>query len=297
MTLRTTSIIGLFVLAALAVDQTFAAEEPPRRRVLITNDNGIDDPKLVALARAFAVRADTWVVAPTGDRSGSGAYLTVTRLGRIEVSPRELGEGIKAFAVDGFPADCVVVALLGLMKDAPPDLVVAGINGGPNLGAEWMFSGTIGAARVAAFAGIPAMAVSGLDDDFPGSVEAVAGWVERLAWTDAVLRQQPGEYITVSVPRLAPDEISGPELTDRAPLIRIPELRLDEDQRIWRVTGRAETGLAPAAGSDESVYGSGSIAIVPMRVEEVDTKRLLQWRQRPPELPPWDGATEAEAEQ
>jgi hypothetical protein len=103
------------------------------RRVLITNDNGLDDPKIVALARAFAPQAETWVVAPLVDRSGSTRFLSVSRSGRLAAERRELGAGIRAFAVDGFPADCVLLALYGPMRDARPDLVVSGINGGPNL--------------------------------------------------------------------------------------------------------------------------------------------------------------------
>jgi 5'-nucleotidase len=116
--------------------------------VLITNDNGIEDVKIVELARAFSEIAETYVVAPLEDRSGSTHYLTVTQRGSFRVERRQIGKGIHAYAVDGFPADCVVLALTGIMKDSPPDLVISGINGGPNLGKDWLFSGTIGAARV-----------------------------------------------------------------------------------------------------------------------------------------------------
>ena len=91
--------------------------------------------------------------------------MTFPSKGGLEVERREIGEGIEAFAVDGTPGDCVALALTGLMTD-PPDLVISGINGGANVGAEWLFSGTIGAARVASL-GVPAVAVSGLDDDLP----------------------------------------------------------------------------------------------------------------------------------
>ena len=101
-------------------------------RVLITNDNGIEDPKIRALARAFSARSETWVVAPSRDQSGSGSYLSITRKGVLSVQSRDLGAGIVARAVDGYPADCVVLGVFGLMKDQPPELLVSGINGGPN---------------------------------------------------------------------------------------------------------------------------------------------------------------------
>ena len=170
-------LVSLAVL--ITISDAAASERVWPKRVLITNDNGIEDPKLVALVRAFAKTTETWVVAPSVDRSGSGSHLTVTRLGKLEVHRRDLGEGIRAFAVDGYPADCVALAILGIMRESPPDLVVSGINGGPNLGAEWMFSGTIGAARVAAFAGIPSMAISGIDDDVPGAIRAARECAQR----------------------------------------------------------------------------------------------------------------------
>jgi hypothetical protein len=150
------------------------------KRVLITNDNGIEDVKIVELARAFSRIAETYVVAPLEDRSGSTHYLTATQKGSLKVERRQIGKDIQAYAVDGFPADCVVLALTGIMKDNPPDLVISGINGGPNLGIDWLFSGTIGAARVASFAGFPSLAVSGLDDDMPEAVKA-ANHISQLA--------------------------------------------------------------------------------------------------------------------
>lgn len=288
------ALLCLAIAAPPAVAQVAPAELPARSdsvpawpaRVLITNDNGIDDPKIAALARAFAERAETWVVAPAEDRSGSGGYLTVTRVGVLEIEPRDLGPGVRAFAVDGFPADCVVLALLGLMRDEPPDLVVSGINGGANLGADWFGSGTVGAARIAALAGVPAIAVSGLDDDLPGAVDAAAEWVVRLAASDAVRNLAPPELLTVSLPRSAPGEIRGVRLTDRAPLRVVPRLAA-ESPTTWRVVGADELAPGPAAGSDEAVWREGYIAVVPMRADEVDLERLVLWRRYGVDLPEW----------
>lgn len=268
--------------AAPAVAQTDGDSFPTR--VLITNDNGIDDPKIAALARAFAARAEVWVVAPDGDRSGSGTYVVVTRMGALTAEPRDLGPDIRAFAVNGFPADCVLLAFLGLMKDSPPDLVVSGINGGPNLGSDWMFSGTVGAARVAALAGVPAIAVSGVDDDIPGAADAAAAWVARLAGNDLVRDLGPRGYLTVSIPAVPPAEIKGIRVTDRAPLELVPRLEAG-DQGMWFVTGTDTLAAAPsgdsdqAAGdSDQAAWDAGYIVLVPMRADEVDQQRLLRWQ-------------------
>jgi 5'-nucleotidase len=255
-------------------------------RVLLTNDNGIDDPKLVALARAFAQRAEVWVVAPNSDRSGSGAYLTVTRTGRLSVERRDLGEGITAYAVDGYPADCVVLALAGMMRTALPDLVVSGINGGENLGEAWLGSGTIGAARVAALAGIPAIAVSGLNDGLPGAVDAVVSWVVALAESPVVQNLQPLEYLTVSLPRIRPDSIRGIRVTDRAPLRMVPRMEARTSSE-WAIVGATDLGLALPANSDQRAWNDGYIAVVPMRADEVDLTRLADWQRLGVELPEW----------
>lgn len=255
-------------------------------RVLITNDNGIDDPKIIALARAFSHHSEVWVFAPAEDRSGSSNYLSMTTQGFLEVERREIGPGIQAFAVDGYPADCVLLALAGPLRESLPDLVVSGVNGGDNAGSDWMFSGTVGAARVAALAGIPSIAVSGLDDDIPGAVEATVNWVVRLAGSDLVRDLDPLGFLTVSLPRTAPDAIRGVRVTDRAPVMSAPRLQAD-GENLWRIVGVETLGTAAPIDSDRAALEQGYIAVVPMSVDEVDVERLARWRRDLTGLPAW----------
>jgi 5'-nucleotidase len=281
--------VALLSITAVAAAPQSARQATPSgfpARVLITNDNGIDDPKIVALARAFAPHAETWVIAPAADRSGSGSYLTVTRTGTLSTEQRDLGPGIRAFAVDGYPADCVVLGLLGIMRENPPDLVISGINGGANLGADWFGSGTVGAARIAAVAGIRAIAVSGLDDDLPGAVEAAVDWVVQLAGSAVIQMLEPPDYLTISMPRLPPDQIRGVRVADRAPLRVIPRLRA-EDATTWRVVGADELDTPTPADSDQALWEHGYIVVVPMRADEVDFERLVRWRREAVALPAW----------
>jgi 5'-nucleotidase len=257
-------------------------------RVLITNDNGIDDPKIIALAQAFAARTETWVVAPDRDRSGSGAYVSVTSTGELDLERVDLGQGIRAYAVDGYPGDCVLVALTGLMLDSPPDLVISGINGGANLGIAWIFSGTIGAARVAAIAGFPAMAVSGLDLDRSGALESAVDWVVRLASSPSVRNLNAGEYLTVSLPRSEPNEILGVKVTDRAPMLQRPVLHFDQESGRWQLRGMKAIGRSVPIDSDREANTAGFIAVVPMRVDEVHLERLTEWRRTGVDLPSWN---------
>jgi 5'-nucleotidase len=268
------------------------ADEPAPwpRRVLITNDNGLDDPKIVALARAFAAHTETWVVAPRDDRSGSTHFLSVSRTGGLRAVPRNLGPGIRAWAVDGYPADCVLLARYGLMRDALPDLVVSGINGGPNLAHDWLGSGTIGAARMAAYLGVPAIAVSGLDDDIPGAVEAATAWVVALAQSDAIRELSHGQYLTVSMPRIAPSAIAGVRLARRAGLlldIAFESVAAVNGQQ-WKlaITPRA---AATAPGRDAALYDARYIVIVPMRADEHDEALEKRFTKRA-SFPAWVGS-------
>ena len=276
----------LIAATIVTTTTTTRAEATPadRKRVLITNDNGIDDPKIVALARAFAHEAETWVVAPDRDQSGTGSHVTFPATGALIVTRRDLGPGIEAFAVSGTPADCVVLATTGLM-DAPPDLVVSGINGGDNAGTAWMFSGTVGAARVAAI-GLPAVAVSGLNDDLPGAMEAAAEWVVRLCRHDIVTSLHAGEYLTVSMPRIPPAEIRGIRIVDRATGLPKPRFA-SEDGKTWRIVELFEPDSAAPEGSDVAVIEAGFIAVVPMHLDEVDLERLARLRRQSTELPAW----------
>jgi 5'-nucleotidase len=263
------------------------------RRVLITNDNGIDDPKIRALAGAFAGEVETYVVAPLEDRSGSTHYAPSIRKGALEVERRDLGPGVQAFAVDGYPADCVLLAAAGVMKDRPPDVVISGINGGPNLAEAWIGSGTIGAARLAAYAGFPALAVSGLDDDDPEAVQRAVQWVVRLAKSPIVRDLKPGRFLTVSIPRLRPNEIKGIRVTRRAGFREFPEFSQasegtsDAGRRTWCITGLMERAYRLPNDSDVALYNSGYIVIVPMKADEHDDDLLSLLKLDSGNLPRW----------
>ena len=121
-------------------------------RLLLTNDDGIDAPGLAALRRAVLGLGDVQVAAPSGPQSGCGHVVTTHR--PVEWTRRTDGE----FAIAGTPADCVRLALHHLTPGV--DWVLSGINAGGNLGADVYLSGTVAAAREAAFHGLPAIAVS-----------------------------------------------------------------------------------------------------------------------------------------
>lgn len=127
----------------------------PLRRVLLTNDDGIDAPGLKLLEEiAASLAQEVWVVAPEHDRSGTSHSISLHAPLRISQ------EGERRYAVSGTPGDCVVMAARYLMADGLPDLVLSGINRGANLGVETVFSGTVGAAMTGMLLGLPSIALS-----------------------------------------------------------------------------------------------------------------------------------------
>jgi len=149
-------------------------------RILVTNDDGIMAPGLVALRRALADLGDVTVVAPTTAQSAVGHGITVTD--PIRVHRMDLGDGVMGYGVEGRPADCVKLALLELMPDRP-DLVASGLNLGANLGINVLYSGTVAAAVEGAFYGVPAVAASIEDSDsvdYAGAARIVRRLIDQL---------------------------------------------------------------------------------------------------------------------
>jgi 5'-nucleotidase len=122
-------------------------------RLLLSNDDGVNAPGLTALANAFP-DDEVWIVAPDREQSASSHSISLHRpLRVVELSPRR-------FSVDGTPTDAVYMALNLVMKNRRPDLVLSGVNHGPNLGTDVLYSGTVAAAMEGAILGCNAIAVS-----------------------------------------------------------------------------------------------------------------------------------------
>lgn len=128
-----------------------------KKRILLTNDDGIDAPGLRTLLGPLGEIGDLVVVAPAVECSGVSSSIIYRR--PVVCEKRELPHGVPGYAVDAFPVDCVKLALDKIL-DEPPDLVVSGINPGANISTHLYYSGTVAAAMEAALLGVPSMAVS-----------------------------------------------------------------------------------------------------------------------------------------
>ncbi len=288
-----TCVLGLLLAALIPGCQGEAQEIDWPTRVLLTNDNGIDDTGLVELAQAFArvPGIEVVVVAATEDRSGTSNFMGATRDREYRVARRDLGPGIEAWALDGYPADCVLFALSGPLRNRLPDVVVSGINGGPNLGDDWFGSGTIGAARTAAYSGVPAVAVSGLEDDDPAAVQLATSWVVDFVRSGFVAALEAPEYLTVSLPVQHPDGIRGVRIVERARGLMSGESKRvdpgegqsegqeDDGLETWRLELNVETDRA-GEETDVQAVRDGYVAIVPMHADESDTDLANRLRDR-----------------
>jgi 5'-nucleotidase len=151
-----------------------------RCRILIANDDGVYAPGIKILTRiAQQISDDVWVVAPEVEQSAASHSLTV----RTPVRIRKIGE--RRYAVGGTPTDCVLLGVLQILKDDPPDLVLSGVNGGGNLAEDVSHSGTVAAASMGASLGIPAIALSqqltmGEPIDFSPALKFGADLIRKL---------------------------------------------------------------------------------------------------------------------
>ncbi len=300
------ALLALCLGIALALPAVVRAQTDRPIRILLTNDDGVEKVKerLLPVARELRRFADVYIVVPDRDRSGSAHFMRLSRKTTIEsrvqyISPA--GDGLhrlEIHTVDGYPADCVALGARGIMDESPPDLVIAGPNGGPNLADDWYGSGTIGAARTAAYMGIPALAVSGIDEEAEDHVAALSRWIAELARSDFLLALPEQTYITVAVPRVPPSRIAGIRVARRAHLIsalsigRVAEIRDDEEDEdvtsIWAVRFLDPTS-PPAADSDVMLYRQNYIVVTPMRADEHDVKFMDVLVEDSDRLPAWPG--------
>ena len=190
------------------------------RHILVTNDDGIESPGLWKLAAAMSEIGQVLVVAPATNASGAGTMVTYRRDLRVQPVPERI-PGVRAYKVDGTPADCVLVGLRQL-KEGWISVVASGINHGPNLGVDLFLSGTCGAALIGAFRHLTSLAISldlepteeGLANPHWETAEAVARTLARGIAEGAV---PEGAFLNVNIPALPLSEVRGVAVTRPAP--------------------------------------------------------------------------------
>ncbi|CAN5490465.1 5'/3'-nucleotidase SurE [soil metagenome] len=181
-------------------------------RILISNDDGVFAPGLGTLARVLAAAEhEVYVVAPDRQRSATGHSVTLHKPLRVEVV--DLAGGIKAaWSTTGTPSDCVKLAVKQLLPQ-PPEVIISGINSGPNLGSDVLYSGTVAAAMEAAFSGFPSIAVSAQKNEqvaFNLAAEFIVDFLRVLPKAPMPSRG----LFNVNVPACQPEELKGVRVTE-----------------------------------------------------------------------------------
>ncbi|MFO8034916.1 MAG: 5'/3'-nucleotidase SurE [Candidatus Bipolaricaulota bacterium] len=239
--------------------------------ILLSNDDGYLASGLLALRDALLDFADVWIMAP--DRNWSAASRTRIFHKPLRVSKVQLADGQSIRITNGAPSDCVSLALLGLAPQKP-DLVVAGINAGANIGRDVTYSGTVAAAMEGAQAGIPAVAVSqdlgpeGSEDSPPDYRLAarVAAQVVRFVLEEQPLN--PGTLLNVNTPASVP---AGVRITRLGTKTYRDELVQGKDPKgreyYWMAGEMLTEPPTDAAGTDVEAVLSGYISITPLQMD------------------------------
>lgn len=251
--------------------------------ILVTNDDGVHAPGLLALAQTMRQLGEVTVLAPDRNWSMSGHKKTMER--PISVQQTQLADGTTAYASDGSPSDCVALTMLEIFEKQF-DLVVSGINPNANVGQDVTYSGTVSAAFEAVISGVAGMAVSlnspsGLKELDYGPAARIALRVARKL----VASPLPSDVIlSVNVPYLPEDELRGFQITRQGRRIYRDALlhyKAPNGKPFYWIGGDHPTG-EPEEGTDIGALAAGYVSLTPLHLDMsahalADSLRGIAW--------------------
>ncbi|HUT73941.1 MAG TPA: 5'/3'-nucleotidase SurE [Armatimonadota bacterium] len=236
-------------------------------RILITNDDGVHSEGLMALSLGLGEAAEVVAIAPDRPRSATGHAITLHK--PLRMHEVKLPGCSVAYSTNGTPSDCVVLGLSSL--DPRPELVIAGINQGPNLGEDLTYSGTVSAAMEAAICGVPAFAIS--IASFEGSnFDTAALFARHLAGLIAVSGLPRDTFLNVNIPDLEPRGVAGIAVTRqgrRRYQSRVDQ-RLDPRGRPYYWLGGDLHDEDRDTATDVGALAAGMISITPIHLDLTD---------------------------
>lgn len=248
--------------------------------ILVTNDDGVQAPGLMALAQEMRKLGKVTVFAPDKNWSASGHVKTMER--PLRVSETTLADGTSAFTSDGAPSDCVAIPLLGFIQEEI-DMVVSGINPHANLGHDVTYSGTVTAAMEAVIAGKKGIAVSlNSPDGHKGPLDySTAAIVARRVIQRVDVQGMPSDVVlNVNVPYLKEAELAGYMITRQGLRVYRDELDSRIDPRgkpyFW-IGGESPTGVFED-GTDFGALEDGYVSITPLQLDLTNYKAMDELR-------------------
>lgn len=230
-------------------------------RILVSNDDGYQAPGLLRLVGALSELAEITVVAPDRDRSGASNSLSLKN--PLYVTRHDNG----FYSVEGTPTDCVHLAITGLL-DQEPDMVISGINNGPNMGDDVIYSGTVAAAMEGRFLGLPSVAISqtSFHPQHFDTAARVAVWLVRR------LRERPlppNTILNLNVPDLPWDQLAGFQVTRLGHRHKSESVVKSTDPRgrpiYWIGPAGPEQDAGP--GTDFHAVRANFVSMTPLQVD------------------------------
>jgi 5'-nucleotidase len=244
--------------------------------LLVTNDDGVDAPGLLALAQALRNDFKLSIIAPDRNWSACGHVKTLNR--PLHVRKVKLSDGTPALSSDGAPSDCVALALLGLI-DEPIDIVVSGINPFANLGQDLTYSGTVMAAMEAAIFGIPGIAFSldrssSLGDlqDFETAAQVGASIIKQIS----ARHLSDGVFLNINIPNQPLNKIQGVSITRQGTRVYRDQLEMRPDssgQTSYWIAGETPTGIIEP-GTDFWALANDCVSITPLSLDLTDAEKI-----------------------
>lgn len=251
-------------------------------KILLTNDDGIHARGIQTLWQEFSALQDSVVTIAAPDRERSATSQAITMHSPIRVDEYPLnGSNLKAWSIGGTPADCVKIAVEALME-TPPDIIVSGINHGPNLGTDVLYSGTVSAAIEGALHGIPSLAVS-LDSWQSRDFSVAASFIKTLALYIIEHPLPTNTLLNVNIPALSAEEISGVSITKLGvrQYENIFERRSDPRGRTYYWMGGKLVNNDNDPNSDIVALQKGRISITPVHFDLTSYDLMEQMQQLP----------------
>jgi len=238
-------------------------------RILVTNDDGIDVPGLWAAIEELQKVGEVKVVAPQREQSGGGASITLRQPIKVNKVESRL-RGVEAYSTEGTPADCVIIGIRSLFPEGV-DMVVSGINRGPNIGYDIFVSGTVGAALQGHLHGIPSLAISvnAYEDlNFKAAAKLTALLAAKIK--DAALPREI--LLNVNLPNLPPEKILGIEVTELSQQSYCDTVEREQNNKEdhYRIKRNSKDTYYANHGSDIWALQLNRISITPLLNSFVD---------------------------
>lgn len=237
-------------------------------KILVSNDDGIYANGINALVKELVKEHEVYVIAPDAERSAAGHSLTLHT--PLRVKEIDMDNGVKAaWAISGTPSDCVKLGL-NIILDEQPDLVISGINHGPNLGSDILYSGTVSAALEGAIHGCPSIAVSlasdsGAYEDFVCPAIVVSSIVKKLG----NVKIPKKSILNVNVPGLCWNHLAGYEITRLGTKMYTDtyEKRIDPRGKVYYWMAGEIITTKEEEGTDIQAIRNNKISITPVTFE------------------------------